>query len=806
MKKDLNITQKGLEILEEKEVHLDTSNIESSWMEKYNLAKLYYQHYGNLEIPQKFKTKNGVDYDEEGVCLGAWILIQRQAFNGKNSLQLSSEQIKLLNEIGMRWDYINHKEKWMEKYNLAKAYYEHYGNLEVPSDFKTKNGVDKEEDGIKLGIWVYDLRQTLKGRRNHKISLEQIKLLDEIGMRWDNINYEEKWMEKYNLARTYYEYYGNLKVSLNFKTKNGVDYDEEGVFLRAWIDTQRQIFKGNIRNKKLSSEQIKLLEQIGVDFDYIVKKEKWMNKYYLAKLYYLHYGNLEVPSDFKTKNGVDYDEEGFGLGFWISAQRRAFNGKLSSEKIKLLNEIGMRWDYIIHKEKWMKKYNLAKAYYEYYGNLEVPFDFKTKNGVDKEEDGIKLGIWIYDLRQTLKGRRSCKISPEQIKLLDEIGMRWDNINYEEKWMKKYNLARAYYEHYGDSEIPQKFKTKNGVDYDEKGVSLGGWIDTQRQIIRGNIRNQKLSSEQIKLLEQIGIDFDYIGKKEKWMKKYNLARAYYEHYGDLEIPYEFKTKNGVNYDEEGVQLGRWIFYQRKAIKKKMLTSEQIKLFDEMGMRWDNIDKMDEWMEKYNLAQIYYEHYGNLEIPRTFKTINGIDYDEEGVHIGEWIGNQRGGIKGLNTCKVTSKQINLLNEIGMRWDSINKVDAWMSKYNLAKIYYEHYGNFEIPRTFKTINGIDYDEEGVQLGRWISTQSQKFKGKIDSKLTQEQIKLLEKIEMKWFSDNMDYRLQDETITDKNIRTKQIEIINRFYSVLNSFNEEELPTKEEFNNKILCKLNHKK
>ena len=46
MKKDLSITPKGVEILKEKETHLDTKKISDKWMSKYVLAKKYYEHYG----------------------------------------------------------------------------------------------------------------------------------------------------------------------------------------------------------------------------------------------------------------------------------------------------------------------------------------------------------------------------------------------------------------------------------------------------------------------------------------------------------------------------------------------------------------------------------------------------------------------------------------------------------------------------------------------------------------------------------------------------------------------------------------
>ena len=111
-------------------------------MSKFALAKKYYEYYGNLEIPATFKTKNGVDYDGDGVNLGNWLFSQRKAYNGKDERKITSEQIKLLNEIEIRWDNIDRMPEWINKYNLAKAYYEHYRDLEIPYRFKTKNGVN----------------------------------------------------------------------------------------------------------------------------------------------------------------------------------------------------------------------------------------------------------------------------------------------------------------------------------------------------------------------------------------------------------------------------------------------------------------------------------------------------------------------------------------------------------------------------------------------------------------------------------------------------------------------------------------
>ena len=44
---------------------------------------------------------------------------------------------------------------------------------------------------------------------------------------------------------------------------------------------------------------------------------------------------------------------------------------------------------------WGDYYELAKAYYEKYGNLEIPFNFRTNDGYTRDENGvIKLGRWM----------------------------------------------------------------------------------------------------------------------------------------------------------------------------------------------------------------------------------------------------------------------------------------------------------------------------------------------------------------------------------------------------------------------------
>ena len=372
------------------------------------------------------------------------------------------------------------------------------------------------------------------------------------------------------------------------------------------------------------------------------------------------------------------------------------------------------------------------------------------------------------------------------------------------WIEKYNLAKAYFNHYGDLEIPISFKTTNGHEYDENGIALGMWISNQRTAYKGKCTN-KITQAQIKLLEEIGMRFENRDTMETWMDKYKLAKDYFNHYGNLEISKYFKTINGYEYDEKGISLGMWINNQRQAYKgqgRYEITSDQIKLLEEIGMRFEN--KYKTWMEKYNLAKAYFNHYGDLEIPISFKTTNGHEYDENGIALGKWIDSQRQAYNGNGHCKIEKAQIKLLKEIGMRFETVNKNEAWIEKYNLVKAYFEHYGNLKIPQEFKTINGYDYDENGIALGKWIDSQRQAYKGKCTNKITSDQIKLLEEIGMKWFNNSIDNKFQKELITENNLKRKQTEIINRLTSYLNHIDNQEID-KDTINQDFIDELNHK-
>ena len=531
--------------------------LEQQWQEMYQLAKSYYEHYGNLNVPRNFKTFNGYEYDEQGATLGYWIVNQRTSM--KKGI-LSQERKEKLLVIGIFYNVYDIQ--WQEMYHLVQKYYEYYGNLKIPRNFKTINGYLYDDDGFNLSSWINKQRTLMK---KGILGQEREKKLLAIGMVFEPL--EEQWQEMYQLAKSYYEHYGNLKIPSNFKTINGYLYDERGVSLEKWIKNQR------IAKKKgtLSQEREEKLLAIGMIF--AVHDVQWDKMYDLAQKYYKYHGNLSVPQRFKTTNGYEYDESGFNLGSWIYTQRQfKKKGTLIQEREEKLVAIGMIYD--AFEVQWDKMYNLAQKYYEYHGNLSISADFKTINGYEYNENGFNLGSWISHQRAF---KKNGMLSQEREKKLLAIGMLYDA--FEVQWQEMYDLAQKYYEHYGNLSVPTDFKTINGYEYDEEGFNLGIWISRQKNFKKKGT----LSQEREEKLLAINIAFDTF--EVQWNEMYELAQKYYNSHGNLSVPQRFKTINGYEYNENGFNLGRWIYTQRQFKKKGTLIQEREEKLLAIGMIFD-----------------------------------------------------------------------------------------------------------------------------------------------------------------------------------------------------------------------------
>ena len=211
----------------------------------------------------------------------------------------------------------------------------------------------------------------------------------------------------------------------------------------------------------------------------------------------------------------------------------------------------------------------------------------------------------------------------------------------------------------------------------------------------------------------------------------------------------KSKNPVIFDivnnienlysidaiEEEMQVA--IQYYRSHGGEGFVVNETFELVDKVADCKSLFDELEgtlsaSWDIMFEQAQKYYDEYGDLDVPTKYFT-------PEGYSLGSWLMVQRRVYKGEVNGNLTQVQIDRLNSLGMRWNSASDV-AWEKYYAAAKRYYEKHGDLIVQARF-------VDENGIDLGRWISQRRTWRKSGIKSKMmSPERIEALDKIGMVW------------------------------------------------------------
>lgn len=491
------------------------------------------------------------------------------------------------------------------------------GTLELPRSYTIHSGVP-------VGKWLELQRQVQAGQRPGRLTAEQAAKLEKLGIRW-NHRLEAAWEKGFASAQKYRTEHGDLLVPVRYRDKNDFALGE-------WIVYNRQRYLGG----NLTQNRIERLEAIGMVWS--TSNDLWEQNYAAATQYYLEHGDLEVPIKYETPSG-------FGLGVWLGAQRAAHKaGELPQEQVERLDALGMDWTNR-NDRKWMSLYDVAAAYYHEHGNLNVPSEYVTP-------DGVLLGKWVARQRYAYLNpdRSSARVTPERKALLDKLGMVWEKYD---PWQERYDLALAYKTEHGDLEIPSVYKTADGV-------WLGSWVSRQRQTL--NSGSSALSSERRKLLRALfkgerrpsdpAADHGTV-REANWERNFRSAARYARKYKHLLVPASYV-------DSDGVRLGVWISNLRAARKNRpdsyQVTPAHIKKLNSIGMVWDARDA--KWGTAYQQAKAYYKAHGNLHAAANYKS------DETGFCLGDWLRRMREW-DTTHDPKLTPERRAMLDKIGMEW---------------------------------------------------------------------------------------------------------------------------------------------
>lgn len=257
-----------------------------------------------------------------------------------------------------------------------------------------------------------------------------------------------------------------------------------------------------------------------------------------------------------------------------------------------------------------------------YGNCLVPSRYIT-------EDGYKLGQKICGIR--------CKdtvINEYEEKKLREIGFVWKVNSSPKTFEEKLTLILEYKNKFQSCYIPRSYVTESGERLGEIVANL-------------KYGKNKLTPEQEKIIEKIGLRLLYNRKPVRFEELYNLLVKYKGEYGDCLVPQKYITNDGI-------KLGVIVASVRQ--RKAKLKESQIKLLEELGFVWKAKNRK-KFEEIYELFLEYKEEHGNLLIPMRYET-------EDGIKLGAVVANIRGG-----KIKLDIEQKELLDSIGFVWQ-VNK----------------------------------------------------------------------------------------------------------------------------------------
>lgn len=564
---------------------------------------------------------------------------------------------------------------WDEYYALAKEVYETTGTINVPARFEYK--------GFPLGDWISRQRGI-----ERKFGLKPIRKekLVALGIEWDGRQIKadsnrQKFLEMYALLKSYKEQFGDTRVPRVYMVG---DCD-----LGGWASSVRESLRGKGR-RKITAEQRLLLDEIGFETNWYQEsiEASWKSHFSLVEEYANLYGIDEVIQSTTYK--------GKSIGNWVHVQRTAhMDGTLSADRFKKLTAIGL--DFAPATGRWEKAFSLAELYFKEFHYLDIPNDFIIND--------FNLGRWVSNQRQIYKGTRNDMVlSNEQIQRLESIGMIWETSGHSNTSFLE--QAFLYY-------IRQLYPDTTTRDISH-GVELDIYIPSIKFALEydGSYwHKDKLAKDNKKddICLEAGVRLVRI--RENPLPDTASAICYQtvsRHNNTslaLLISKVIKEQFGVMFD---IDIAKDAF-------------EIIKDFQHLFGR--------SWHKYYLEAAQYYIEHGDLMVPAAYISANG-------TKLGVWIQNQRSAYKGTTYGHLSTKEIQMLESIGMVWDI--RENTWVQNYQVAKEYFEEHGNLLVSR--------ECVYHGFKLGRWINGQRNAHNMIGGRKLSPERAEKLEAIGMLW------------------------------------------------------------
>jgi hypothetical protein len=298
---------------------------------------------------------------------------------------------------------------------------------------------------------------------------------------------------------------------------------------------------------------------------------------------------------------------------------------------------------------------------------------------DHIEGGFNLGGWVSSRRAE---GRSGRLSIDRVEQLEALnGWTWHQVDL--RWEHSYSCLKTFIEVNGTAQVPQ--------DYVVENVSLGSWVSNQRT----EYRSGRIPSDRVERLEALpGWMWNSI--EDRWNDAYTLLKGFIAREGHANVS-QNQIANGIN-------LGRWVSKQRASNKGGKLSSERVKLLEDLpGWAWDALSS--QWEDGFTRLKVFSEREGHTEVPK--------NHIEDGLNLGSWVSTQK---LRKRDRKISAERIARLESLNSWvWDSDE--ERWERGFSVLKMFVDREGHARVPAK--------YSEDEFNLGIWCDNQRGKYRG---------------------------------------------------------------------------------
>ena len=253
------------------------------------------------------------------------------------------------------------------------------------------------------------------------------------------------------------------------------------------------------------------------------------------------------------------------------------------------------------------------------------------------------------------------------------------------WDEAFATLVSYRNRYGDCRVPGMWP---------KDLWLMKWVERVRAAKRQNL----LTKDQIRELNQIGFTWKIVQSWSLWERRFKGLKAFQKKYGHCNVPRGYPPNRPLAY---------WVDHQRRSKRKGELDRESIRRLNELGFSWSLLHRrfhrrdLDEFVAFFTAFR---KRHGHCDLLAAGEDV--------GLEIRWWVMDVR---KSRKQGRLDPNYVGQLDRLGFLWEP--RKQNWEDFCSALLKYRKRYGDCRVPSKWP---------ENRSLAKWVERTRRRQKTK--------------------------------------------------------------------------------